>query len=103
MDLTKLFSKKEKTELKPMSVITAVPRPVQKVNKLSDEQIKKMNEEFYKRKRDSEKLSPYFVQEISDRLYGPDADEYIKALIELNSKFEPRKGRSGPEIYRDEI
>jgi hypothetical protein len=101
-DLTKgIFSKTEKNVTKPMGVITTVQRPEQKVNKLSDEQIKKMNDDFAKSKE--EKLSPYFIQEISDRLYGPDADAYIKAIIELNSKFEPRQGRTGPQIYRDEI
>lgn len=101
MKLFKIFTKKEKSKPVPMSVITTVERPVQKVNKLSDEERKKLNDEFLKRKQEEEKINPYFIQEISDRLYGPDADSYIKALIELNSNFRPRKGRSGPQIYRD--
>lgn len=103
-DLTKkLFSKSNSQVIKPMGVINTVPRPEQPVNKLSDEERKKMNDDYLKRKQESEKLNPYFIQEISDRLYGPDADDYIKELIRINSKFKPRKGRTGPEIYRDEI
>lgn len=103
-DLTKkLFSKTESQVVKPMSVITTVPRPKQPINKLSDEERKKMNDDYLKRKQESEKLNPYFIQEISDRLYGPDSDEYIKELIRINSKFKPRNGRTGPQIYRDEI
>jgi hypothetical protein len=99
----KIFSKTEKSVVKPMGVITTVQRPEQAVNRLSDEQRKKMNDEFIKNKEAEQKLSPYFIQEISDRLYGPDSDEYIKAINQLNSKFKPRNGRTGPQIYRDEI
>lgn len=103
-DLTKkLFSKSDSQLTKPMATITTVPRPEQPINKLSDEERKKMNDEYFKKKQESEKLNPYFIQEISDRLYGPDSDEYIKELIRINSKFKPRKGRTGPQIYRDEI
>lgn len=103
MMLKKIFTKKEKTGLKPMGVITTIERPKQDVNRLTDEERQKMNDEFFKRKQQSERVNPYFIQEISDRLYGPDADDYIKALVELNSKFRPRIGRTGPQIYRDEI
>ena len=103
MKLKSIFTKKEKSTPSPMSVITTVPRPKQVVNKLSDEEIKRMNDDFFNRKKQEEKISPYFIQEISDRLYGPDSDDYINALNELNSKFRPRVGRTGPQIYRDEI
>ena len=86
-----------------MSVITTVPRPIQKVNKLSDGERRKMSDEYKERQISAEKLSPYFLQEISDRLYGPDSDAYIQALKELNLKFKSRGGRTGPQIYRDEI
>jgi len=99
----KLFSKTKNRVTKPMGVITTVPRPEQSVNKLSDEERKRMNDEYVIRKQADEKLSPYFIQEISDRLYGPDSDEYIKEITNINSRFRPRQGRTGPQIYRDEI
>ncbi len=34
-----------------------------------------------------DKVDKSLIQEISDRLYGPDSDEYIAAIKELNSKF----------------
>lgn len=98
-----IFTKEQKSETKPMSVITTVPRPSQVVNRLSEEDKKKIVDDFVKRKKEYEKVSPYFIQEIFDRLYGPEAEDYLNALKELNSKYKPRHGRTGPEIYRDEI
>ncbi len=48
------------------------------------------------------KIDPYFIQEISDRLYGPDSIEYVKELIELNKRFRPRGGRVGNQFYEEE-
>ena len=45
------------------------------------------------------KVDSDFMQEISDRLYGPDSEEYIKALKELNMSFKPRQGRYGSQLY----
>jgi len=45
------------------------------------------------------KVDPYFLQEISDRLFGPDGEEYQNAIIELNKKFRPRAGRFGNQFY----
>jgi hypothetical protein len=42
-------------------------------------------------------------QQISDRMYGPDSKEYIESLIELNSKFSPRPGRTGVEFFDPSI
>jgi len=38
------------------------------------------------------------MQEISDRLYGPDSEEYLKAILELNEKFRARGGSYGHKI-----
>jgi hypothetical protein len=49
------------------------------------------------------KVDKMFLQEISDRLYGPDSDGYIEALSELNKLFKPRAGKSFLEFYEPEI
>lgn len=43
-----------------------------------------------------------FMQEISDRLYGPDSEAYMKAIEELNAKFRPREGKFGRHFYEPE-
>ena len=103
MKLKEFFSKGSKSESKPMGVITTVQRPVQPINRLSKEDHEEMMRKYVERKEESLKLSPYFIQEIFDRLYGPDAESYINEINELNSKYKPRHGRTGPHIYRDEI
>lgn len=45
------------------------------------------------------KIDPYFIQEISDRLYGPDSEEYVKEITEINKKYRPRGGRFGSQFY----
>ncbi len=45
------------------------------------------------------RLDTLVLQEISDRLYGPDSEEYVKAIEELNKKFRPRRGRSASDLY----
>ena len=79
-------------------VQSTVPRPESEVNRLSIDELERQKEEFYKNK--STGIDPYFIQEISDRLYGPDSKEYIDALIELNKNFRPRAGRTGHDIYK---
>lgn len=98
-----LFTKKVKSEPKPMGVITSVQRPDQPVNRISDDEKSEMIASYYREKEQSEKNDAYFVQEIVDRLYGPDADEYKEALKVLNDKYRSRVGRTGSQIYRDEF
>lgn len=43
------------------------------------------------------------MQEISDRLYGPDSEEYLKAILELNEKFRKRGGKYGGQFYDSSI
>jgi hypothetical protein len=43
------------------------------------------------------------MQEISDRLYGPDSEEYLKAILELNSKFRKRSGKHGNQFLDPSI
>lgn len=101
MNIFKFKNKKTITDLKPMGVITTVERPLQSVNRLSDDDLKKL----VSQKDDSKKyksVDPYFLQEISDRLFGPESDGYIEAIKELNSKFRPRVGKTGHDIYKNE-
>jgi hypothetical protein len=78
-----------------------IPRPETEVVRLSDEELRKQREEFNKSKSSTEKrVDPYFLQEISDRLFGPDSEEYTNAIIELNKKFRPREGKTGHDIFR---
>lgn len=48
--------------------------------------------------KSSRRVDSYFIQEISDRLYGPDSEEYMKAIAELNNNFRPRSGRYGSQF-----
>jgi hypothetical protein len=43
------------------------------------------------------------MQEISDRLYGPDSEEYLKAILDLNSKFRKRSGKHGNQFLDPSI
>ena len=81
---------------------TTVPRPELGVNRLSDEDRKKQIDSFQSSKSES-KVDVYFIQEISDRLYGPDSAEYIQAIKELNTKFRARTGKHGNQLYDDEF
>lgn len=54
------------------------------------------------------KIDPLFVQEISDRLYGPDWKVYSERIKELNDKFDrdgyaKREGKTAPEFLQPEI
>jgi hypothetical protein len=50
------------------------------------------------------KVDPYFMQEISDRLHGPDGEQYMKEIEKLNEKF-PRKrgGRVAGQLHDPNI
>jgi hypothetical protein len=91
--------KKEKEELKgdtiPKGVAKTLPRP-------TDEEIektKKTVDQMRSKSLKEPKVDIYFIQEISDRLYGPDSEEYVKAIKELNDKFRPREGKLGVDFY----
>ena len=60
--------------------------------------IKKFNEEW-----ESGRIDKLFIQEISDRIYGPDSESYIAAIKELNKTHRRREGRVGSELFDDEI
>jgi hypothetical protein len=96
------FSKEEKIEHEdfrgPKVQSTSVP-PERNVGKsLTPEEISS----FPKEVASDKKIDTYFMQEISDRLYGPDSKEYVEALRELNKKFKAREGRYGPQFYDDQ-
>jgi hypothetical protein len=47
-NLKKIFSKTEKSITMPMSVITTVERPIQPVNRLSDDERNRLHENYLK-------------------------------------------------------
>jgi hypothetical protein len=104
------FKKNKPKESKPKTTgielamgVRTIPRPEQEVNRLSDDELKKIKKDFDKKRIHDPKIDPYFLQELSDRLYGPDSEEYIEALKELNLRFRPRVGKIGHDIFKDEI
>jgi hypothetical protein len=80
---------------------SSVQRPDVETKRLSDETLNRFKDEM---KRSSEmysqKVDPYFLQEISDRLYGPDSEAYVEAIKQLNMKFRGREGRTGHDIFK---
>lgn len=82
-----IFGKKERdsSDLDPKGFKT-IPRPT------TDAVMKDI-------KPPKTKVDAYLLQEISDRLFGPDAEQYIDAIIELNKTFRPRAGRFGNQFY----
>jgi hypothetical protein len=96
------FRREKPEELKPMGTVTTVDRPKGEINRLSDSDMEKIKKTFSDKKLHEPRINPYFIQEISDRLYGPDSDEYIKELTELNKRFRPRPGRTGHDIFKGE-
>jgi hypothetical protein len=85
------FTKKEEeSDLVPKGMMSSTGRPTEEdLNKsLSQPKIRVEN------KVDSE-----LIQDISDRLYGPDSEEYINALRELNISFRARQGRYGSQLF----
>jgi hypothetical protein len=88
------FSKKEdqSNDISPKGMMSSTGRP-------SEQDIKKGKIDIDKLSKKIEaRIDSSFIQEISDRLYGPDSEEYIKALTELNKSFKPRAGRFGHQF-----
>lgn len=85
-----MFAKKKELsgDLLPRGFKTTTPRP----DWVYDKPEVKMS-------KSEHRIDPYFIQEISDRLYGPDSDEYIRAISEINAKFRARSGRFGSQFY----
>jgi hypothetical protein len=79
---------------------STIPRPESVPQRLSDEEMEKQKQQFYKSREEYQRVDPYFLQEVSDRLYGPDSVEYVNALKELNKNFRPRVGKTGHDIYK---
>ena len=49
-----------------------------------------------------DRVDKSFLQEISDRLYGPESEEYIAALKELNAKFKRANVLVGHQLKNKE-
>lgn len=97
-----IFKKKRKEltdDLLPKGVSRTLPRPTEE----DIEKISKIVEGMKKTKLITTNVDSFLLQEISDRLYGPDSESYIEALKNLNKDFRPRYGRSGIEFYDPEI
>lgn len=66
----------------------------------TEEEIEKIKKDVDSLSRKLEpKVDPDFLQEISDRLFGPDSDAYVEKLKEINPQFRKREGRTGREFY----
>ena len=97
-----LFGKKTNNDIKPMGVRTTVPRPEQPVNKINDEDLDRLKKDFEKSDIERNKrVDPYFIQEVTDRILGPDSEAYITELTELNKKYRSRTGKTGPDVFKD--
>lgn len=46
-------------------------------------------------------VDAYFMQEISDRLFGPDSHLYIAELNKLHQKIRKRAGKCGNQFYEE--
>jgi len=100
------FSKKSKPEeisdITPRGVLrTSMPSQRNTSSGLSEEELEELRKS--KKSEITNRVDPYFIQEISDRLYGPDSEEYIQAIKDLNSQFRPREGRAGNQLYDPSI
>jgi len=92
------FFKKEKEVYKGenfIKILETIERPVGEVKRLSQEDLDKLK----KSSQNDKKVDPYFLQEIIDRICGPDSDEYKLAILELNKKFKSRVGKTGKQIF----
>jgi tetrahydromethanopterin S-methyltransferase subunit G len=88
------FDKKEKeSDLIPKGLMSSTGRPSSEESERIQKDLDKLSSKIEPR------VDSDFMQEISDRLYGPDSEEYIKALKELNKSFQPRQGRYGSQLY----
>jgi hypothetical protein len=48
------------------------------------------------------RIDKSFLQEISDRLYGPDSEDYMDEIKEINKKYRKRPGKAGNELFDPE-
>ena len=85
-------NKEESNDLKPTK-ITSTKRPTSEESEKTQKELDKLKTKIEPR------VDTDFLQEISDRLYGPDSEKYKKALKDLNASFRPRKGRYGGQFY----
>jgi hypothetical protein len=79
------FSKKEEkpSDITPKGIMSTVYPEGGKLTSYSDVKVNPPQ----KNPLVDDKVDKSLIQEISDRLYGPDSEEYIAAIKELNSKF----------------
>jgi hypothetical protein len=101
------FSKKsnpeEITDITPRGVSrTSMPAERNTSSGLSEEELEELKRNSSSSKVET-KVDTYFMQEISDRLFGPDSEGYIQAIKELNLKFRPREGRTANQFYDPSI
>jgi hypothetical protein len=93
----KFINKSKKVDvMNIIKVMKTVERPEIPVQRLSSNEMEKIKKNFVSSEK---KVDPYFMQEIVDRICGPDSEEYKKAIVELNDKFKSRVGRTGRKIF----
>ena len=98
----RIFKRKKKeltNDVIPKGVSRTLPRP-------TDEDLKRISDDVERLKKSRPhlpKIDNLFLQDISDRLYGPDSEAYIEALKRLNKGFRPRFGKNGTDFYEPEI
>lgn len=88
------FSRKKQEEPKTgPKIMSTSPRP-------SEEEAEKIQQDLERLKKPVEpRIDSDFLQEVSDRLYGPDSEQYVQELRELNKRFRPRRGKYGRQFY----
>jgi hypothetical protein len=91
-------SKKELSgDVKPMGIKYTIERP-------SESDIANLQRQRENMKKPiTNKVDKMILQDISDRLYGPDSDDYIKSLNKLNKLFKPRAGKSCNDFFDPDI
>jgi Glu-tRNA(Gln) amidotransferase subunit E-like FAD-binding protein len=92
----KFINKSKKVSNMGVKVISTVERPETPVQKLSNDEIENIKNNF---EFSQKKVDPYFIQEIVDRICGPDSEDYKRAISELNNKFKSRPGKTGRNIF----
>lgn len=93
----KKSSSVEDDDTRPRGVKYSLDRP-------TDADVRDMKVQLDKIKSNSiRNIDQKFLQDVSDRIYGPDSIEYVRALEELNKSFRGRVGKSGIEFYEPEL
>lgn len=108
--LKRLFSKIEKekisdvvSDITPRGIKTTLMATERNFSPgLSKEEVENLKLES-KNEKSKDRVDISFIQEVSDRLYGPESEDYIKALQELNMRFKSREGRFGSQFYDSSI